>query len=308
MVTGHDFKQLKRYNTDGKPPGDPTVASFLRLVYERVLKRFEWVSDFETVLVPLDLPGFQQSAAAQQPPANPACAAYTRTDACRHSWQAHLSQLSRNLQTCWHVCHRGRYCALIPIVASGRCLAAIKFVTAASITLEEFEDRIEVFDILVQDFVRSEKNFLSRVDSHRTKREAAATLDRRWTVPRESPTAVHVQNAIDHIENHFTDSQLNLASIAQELKVHPDYLSKLFVEQIGIRIKQYLSELRVDKAKNMLRNTDWQVKCIARKTGHSNAHWFSHLFKVQTGHTPLEYRRRMRESDDRSSPRNIRPT
>lgn len=187
------------------------------------------------------------------------------------------------------------------MVYAGRCLAAIKLVSVASIDEDEFERRIEVLDILAKDFVDFESDFFLRLVScnEASSRSEPATL--LPTDRSDGAATAHVRDVIHHIEDHYTDPRLTIASIARELDVHPDYLSKLFVEQTGQRIKQYLAARRISAAKKLLCTTDWQVKRIAHETGYANPHWFSHLFKIHTRYSPLEYRQRMRDADKQSA-------
>ena len=59
-------------------------------------------------------------------------------------------------------------------------------------------------------------------------------------------------------------------------------------------MSRYIAVRRVELAKTLLVTTDWQIKRIARETGHANPTWFSHVFGVHTGCTPGEHRRRAR--------------
>jgi len=66
--------------------------------------------------------------------------------------------------------------------------------------------------------------------------------------------------------------------------------STVFSQQNGQTFTEYLIYLRIGKAKEMLRQTDMKTSQIARETGYNDAHYFSYIFKKNTGMTPSEYR------------------
>jgi transcriptional regulator GlxA family with amidase domain len=61
---------------------------------------------------------------------------------------------------------------------------------------------------------------------------------------------------------------------------------------MGMRMGRYIAELRIEIAKKLLLETDWQVKRIAFESGHRNPDWFSEVFRAHTGMTPSVFRRK----------------
>ena len=299
MLTGHEFRQLPQQRPRRKTDTPPNDVAFLTLLHERVIERFARVSDLSAIVIPLDLPGHEQADAPHESPNHSVCAEFAHTDYCRDSWQWHLTQLNRHPKTHWHICDHDRCCAVVPVVCRDRCFAAVSLVCPNSIPERFFEARVEILDILVNDFVTSEDDFLARLLppeqlSAESKAAAPRPID---TPPGDPPTHWQVLRAIEYIEKHFTEPKLTLGHIARKLDVHPDYLSRLFAKNAGQRINQYISARRIKTAKNLLDTTDWQVKRISRETGHVNPKWFSHLFKMHTGLLPLEYRRKGRRQE-----------
>lgn len=68
------------------------------------------------------------------------------------------------------------------------------------------------------------------------------------------------------------------------------YLSTLFNKKFGIAPIGYLERLRIEKAKDLIRNSDFGLKIIAEMTGFHSVHYFSSVFKKQTGYPPGEWR------------------
>jgi two-component system response regulator YesN len=67
--------------------------------------------------------------------------------------------------------------------------------------------------------------------------------------------------------------------------------STVFAQQSGKTFTEYLTGLRMNRAKELLRETDKRSSEIAFEVGYNDAHYFSYMFKKQTGMTPSEYRK-----------------
>lgn len=70
------------------------------------------------------------------------------------------------------------------------------------------------------------------------------------------------------------------------------YVSSLFSQSVGITIEQYIIDLRIEKAKELLKYDDLNLNAIADLLGYSHPSHFSRQFKQQTGSTPTEFRQR----------------
>lgn len=103
-----------------------------------------------------------------------------------------------------------------------------------------------------------------------------------------SNVIVKVQQFID--KNISLD--LNRDEIADQVYLNPAYLSRLFRKETGKSLTDYISELRVEKAKRQLENSNIKISDIALSVGYANFSHFSQLFKKLTGLTPQEYRRK----------------
>lgn len=104
-----------------------------------------------------------------------------------------------------------------------------------------------------------------------------------------------VYRALNYMEEHFTDSELSLVNVAKEIHVTPPYLSNLFKGKTDKNFTEYLLELRMNKAKDLLESTQLRVQEIAEEVGYLNPHYFSSSFKKHTKMTPLEYRKSLAE-------------
>lgn len=95
-----------------------------------------------------------------------------------------------------------------------------------------------------------------------------------------------------YIENHYSDRELSLNEIAGAINVSPNYLCSLFKKEYGLGIHEYITELRIQEAKQLLTKTDMGVGLIGEKVGYANPYHFSVSFKKHTNMTPTEHRRK----------------
>lgn len=79
--------------------------------------------------------------------------------------------------------------------------------------------------------------------------------------------------------------------IAMRLEIGYSWFRHIFKEQTGFAPKQYILELRIERSKSLLTNSDKSVKAIAFESGFDNFEHFCHLFKKKTGMTPSQYRK-----------------
>ncbi|HET7578076.1 MAG TPA: response regulator [Bacillales bacterium] len=109
---------------------------------------------------------------------------------------------------------------------------------------------------------------------------------RRWHSDR---TLGLLQEARHYIDEHYRES-LTLEEVAEQIKLSPYYFSKLFKERNGATFIEYLTEVRIRRAKELLRMTRLSLKEICFEAGYRDPNYFSRVFKKNTGRSPSEYR------------------
>ncbi len=98
-----------------------------------------------------------------------------------------------------------------------------------------------------------------------------------------------IEQALKVIHAGYT-RELKLQDLADGLSLHPVWLSQLFKKEVGTNFLDYVTDLRIQKAKDLLRQSNNKIYEIAASVGYQDVHHFGRLFKKKTGVTPKEYR------------------
>lgn len=101
--------------------------------------------------------------------------------------------------------------------------------------------------------------------------------------------AAHVQKAIGYIESSLTQD-ISLQQVAGQIHLHPGHLSELFKKEMGVTFGDFVTDMRIRRAMDMLAVSPAKVSEIAAVSGYDDVKYFSRLFKKHTGKTPSEYR------------------
>ena len=100
-----------------------------------------------------------------------------------------------------------------------------------------------------------------------------------------------LKTAVDFIDSHYMDEEISLNTVANVANVSSNHFSALFSQNMGQTFIEYLTSLRMSKAKELLRCTAKRSSEIAGEVGYKDAHYFSYLFKKTQKMTPSEYRK-----------------
>ncbi|MEG1271432.1 MAG: response regulator [Ruthenibacterium sp.] len=99
--------------------------------------------------------------------------------------------------------------------------------------------------------------------------------------------------AIIKTKNSYSNRDFNLASLAHELNVTPNYLSLKFHDEMDTTFTHYLTELRIQKSKELLENPCLKIVQIAEKVGFSDEKYFIRVFKLLTKTTPKQFQQKL---------------
>ncbi|OPA74012.1 DNA-binding response regulator [Paenibacillus selenitireducens] len=120
-----------------------------------------------------------------------------------------------------------------------------------------------------------------------------------------------LKHTIDSMKDRFTDKnqklvhqvssiiqqtyheQITITSLSSQVYLSPNYLRSIFKEKTGVTIHDYLTRIRLEKAKEMLSDPSLKVQDIAQKVGYESTSYFISLFLKSQGVTPNEYRKNL---------------
>ena len=116
-------------------------------------------------------------------------------------------------------------------------------------------------------------------------------IDRINKNSRQSGVDSSYRQIINFINNKYTNSLLSLEDVAKELGYSVSYVS-LILKRNNTTFTKYLTDVRMEKAKALLLDTDMKLLSIANEVGYDDPYYFSHCFKKNTGISPQEYRKK----------------
>ena len=104
----------------------------------------------------------------------------------------------------------------------------------------------------------------------------------------QQPPATAVERVIQYIQSHLSE-QITLEQLSGVAFVSKSYLTKLFKQQTGQTVIEYVNSARIEKAKMLLVTTPKSVEEIAYAVGFESPKYFFRVFKALTGQTPLSF-------------------
>ena len=138
----------------------------------------------------------------------------------------------------------------------------------------------------------SHANTLSRAEA--LSERLAIEANKMASSVREISHIRFVEKAKEIIIRSYSNPMFGLDQLSEEISVSPAYFSTTFKKEMGISFVQYLTNLRIEKAKELLKNTDTKTYEIARSVGFADPNYFSFTFRRNVGISPSQYRAQAR--------------
>ena len=108
-----------------------------------------------------------------------------------------------------------------------------------------------------------------------------------------------IQKAKEYIDNNYTDEDISLNRVAVNVGLTPSYLSALFKKETKKNFTDYVTALRITRAKELLCCTKKMISEIAYEVGFRDYRYFSQIFKRETGMTPRQFQNSTNELCER---------
>jgi len=96
----------------------------------------------------------------------------------------------------------------------------------------------------------------------------------------------------EYIRKNFADKDISLHTVAREVNASPNHFSTIFSQETGETFISYITRVRIEQAKILLKTTQLRTSDIGYEVGYNDTHYFSYVFKKNTGMTPKEFRGR----------------
>lgn len=105
-----------------------------------------------------------------------------------------------------------------------------------------------------------------------------------------------IEDSIKYIHEHYNED-INLKTLADIEHYNSTYYSEWFKKKTGVYLTEYIQKLRIQRAKELLRDTDLNLMQIANEVGYNYNSSLTKVFKIHEKITPIEYRKRIRRMD-----------
>ena len=102
--------------------------------------------------------------------------------------------------------------------------------------------------------------------------------------------AIILHQAKAYIDEEMSNHDLKMSTVADKFSISASHFSTIFHQEFGVTFRDYLSNIRINHAKELLRTTNLSIAKIAYQCGYNDSHYFSSAFKRQTGLPPREFR------------------
>ena len=109
-----------------------------------------------------------------------------------------------------------------------------------------------------------------------------------------------ITNPVDvakEIIHYNYNNNLAITELAKKVFLDPAYFSRLFKQETGLSPKEYVTKIRLEKAKKLLRSTNYSIKNISISVGYQDALYFSRLFVKNENCSPSDYRKLAKKQD-----------
>ena len=100
-----------------------------------------------------------------------------------------------------------------------------------------------------------------------------------------------IRKARAFIDEHFSDSNVTLHDVASHVALSNNHFCTVFSQEMGVTFTEYLTAVRIARAKELLTSGGMRTSDVAYAVGYNDPHYFSYLFKKNTGLSPRDYRK-----------------
>ncbi len=182
---------------------------------------------------------------------------------------------------CWMVYGQSDCYELLSLLAPGQEAISFDFISDIADTWKATSHPVELAELSA--------TFVKLLSSAESRQQDQKEHDGPQSALQNKPLSASVRLAVEYIEQNYAQ-HLSLNQIADHVYLHPTYLSNVFKRQTGFSVVDYISEVRIRKAMELLRDPRNKIYWIVEQVGFSNQRYFSSVFRKVTGMSPMQYR------------------
>lgn len=156
---------------------------------------------------------------------------------------------------------------------------------------------IQQYDINLEEILGGELEYLNVIDMLQKRDDfgewlfnTTLTINQAINNERDVTTRHIIQEAKQYIMDNYQNPDLSVEMICRHLHMSPAYFSTIFKKETGQAYIAYLTEVRLNKAVDLLNKTDDKTYIIASKVGYQEQNYFSYVFKKKYGVSPTKFR------------------
>ena len=156
---------------------------------------------------------------------------------------------------------------------------------------------MQQYDLAMEDFMGGELEYMEVFDKLKKMEEfgqwlvkIARKMNHKINQERDMTTRQVIYEAKQYIMDHYQNPDLSVEMICRHLHMSPAYFSTMFKKETGQTYIAYLTDLRLNKAVELLKKTDDKTYIIAAKVGYQEQNYFSYVFKKKFGVSPTRFR------------------
>ena len=167
------------------------------------------------------------------------------------------------------------------------------------IVIMSFCEKLELSDEKLKEETKDLKSTIETISTIEAMTEYLVAFLKRAIEIRDTVSGKRYADIIEaaktQIASHYMSDEISLNSVAVSVGMSPSYFSSVFSREVGKTFVEYLTETRMEKAKEYLMCSSMKTSEIGYEVGYKDPHYFSYIFKKTQGCSPKEYRSRGKE-------------